>query len=590
MSSSGSARTVVSWRRLVAAGFLFVVVFWSGGASGQERPRRQVDVVVTDELDVRVVNLEVVVTDSSGKRVRGLVADDFELRVDGRGVPIRFFTEVAGGRVRATDPPPAPSRAEAPLAPGSTLGAWYLVYIDNVFSLAPHRNAVLRSLALEARDLRPADRMAIVTFDGARLELVADWTHDVQLLADALAQAQVAETGGLHRITELQGLDSMRAQIRDLAASIEERLPGGARALEEFLLNRVGPAETTYAELLVARLRASALAAASAMRGMLPSEEGRKILMLLSGGWPSSPEEFVISDGLQGMDLAVQAALASAMRVWGNGLEPLVDTANQLSYTIYPVDVPGAWSPGAADNVSSPFVPSRRSATSVVVPRARRETFLHHTLEDLARGTAGRALLNQQRLSALSLVHADVQDFYWIGFVRDELPDDAQHEVEVQLARPGLKARHRPELRDISKSTEASVAMDAAMLFRDEIETRGLVVRLGTPSRSGRRRVTVPFEASVPLDQVVLLPSEEGRFVGSLNVRVAAQDATGRRRDTEAETVPVVLDGPAEDGASFVYRSTLELRHRDHRIVLSVQDPLGGAVLVGAATLRLDEP
>src|SRR5687768_11222453 len=55
--------------------------------------------VFGEVLDVRVVNLEVVVTDRDGARVRGLLPQDFELTVDGREVPIDFFSEVVGGTV-----------------------------------------------------------------------------------------------------------------------------------------------------------------------------------------------------------------------------------------------------------------------------------------------------------------------------------------------------------------------------------------------------------------------------------------------------------------------------------------------------------
>ena len=45
-------------------------------------------------IDVRVVNLEVVVTDRSGNRVTGLGPEDFELFVDRRAQDIQYFSEV----------------------------------------------------------------------------------------------------------------------------------------------------------------------------------------------------------------------------------------------------------------------------------------------------------------------------------------------------------------------------------------------------------------------------------------------------------------------------------------------------------------
>jgi hypothetical protein len=53
--------------------------------------------VFGETLEVRVVNLEVVVTDRDGLPVTGLAPSDFRLSVDGQALPIRYFTEVRGG-------------------------------------------------------------------------------------------------------------------------------------------------------------------------------------------------------------------------------------------------------------------------------------------------------------------------------------------------------------------------------------------------------------------------------------------------------------------------------------------------------------
>src|SRR5688572_17228697 len=50
-----------------------------------------------ETVEVKVVNVEAVVTDRDGNRVPGLSADDFTLTVDGRPVPIRYFSEIRGG-------------------------------------------------------------------------------------------------------------------------------------------------------------------------------------------------------------------------------------------------------------------------------------------------------------------------------------------------------------------------------------------------------------------------------------------------------------------------------------------------------------
>lgn len=55
-----------------------------------------------DRIDVRVVNVEVVVTDHEGYRILGSEASDFELLVDGQPVPVSYFTEVDDGRAIAS--------------------------------------------------------------------------------------------------------------------------------------------------------------------------------------------------------------------------------------------------------------------------------------------------------------------------------------------------------------------------------------------------------------------------------------------------------------------------------------------------------
>ncbi len=96
-----------------------------------QEPRAEVP-VIGETIDVRVVNVEAVVTSASGERVRGLTAKDFRLLVDGREVPIEYFAEVAEGTSVTAGGPTAPT---APVTAGEEVGRNYLVYVDDSFSL-----------------------------------------------------------------------------------------------------------------------------------------------------------------------------------------------------------------------------------------------------------------------------------------------------------------------------------------------------------------------------------------------------------------------------------------------------------------------
>src|SRR5947199_10133413 len=69
--------------------------------------------ITGETIDVRVVNVEAVVTGGSGERVRGLTAGDFRLLVDGREVPVEYFAEVGEGASVTAGSTPAPTAPAA---------------------------------------------------------------------------------------------------------------------------------------------------------------------------------------------------------------------------------------------------------------------------------------------------------------------------------------------------------------------------------------------------------------------------------------------------------------------------------------------
>ena len=149
--------------------------------AGQESPLPD---LFSDVIDVRVVNVEVVVTDRKGKRIPGLQASDFELRVDGTQVPIEFFTEIDDGRARATSDDDTDNLLS--LAPDDAVGTNYLIFIDDLFAIRQRRNRVLNRLEQDLARLGPADRVAVVAFDGRNLTRITDWTNSRDEIESAL--------------------------------------------------------------------------------------------------------------------------------------------------------------------------------------------------------------------------------------------------------------------------------------------------------------------------------------------------------------------------------------------------------------------
>src|SRR4051794_147377 len=89
---------------------LSILSLSAAGVRAQETPP-----AFGESIDVRVVNVEAVVTDRQGKRVTGLKPEDFRLRVDGKEVPVEYFSEVRDGEALAATPEAAqPPEAKTP--------------------------------------------------------------------------------------------------------------------------------------------------------------------------------------------------------------------------------------------------------------------------------------------------------------------------------------------------------------------------------------------------------------------------------------------------------------------------------------------
>ena len=575
---------------------VFAGILWTIALQAHEVPAEPAP-GVGDSIDVRVVNVEVVVTDRLGKRVTSLKPGDFELKVDGKPVPVEYFTEVKGGVAAAPAAEAGAPAAEAlPGAePGAAVGTNYLVFVDGLLSIQQQRNVVLAALKRELGSLGPEDRMSIVSWNGGRLVRFAGWTGSREELAQALDQAMAMPAYGIREQIELKRL---------LA---DERLSRGLTEQgwwDNDVLGRIlGPnpglsmAEIDYGRTLGYELADAAHAVTSTLRGTA-APPGRKVLLLLAGGWPFSLESYV----RDGRPLTLSRELPENQAV----LKSLADTANLLGYTIYPVDVPGLTSVSGLDItvdplaghqsalVGTPSAWSRVDGSSLNPLPERytqlmsfREQEMQGTLEYLAQQTGGKPLLNGNRELALSRAGADTRSYYWLGFSPSWQRDGKSHKVAVSVPRKGLRARSRKGYLDLTQGEEAAMKVGSALLFGELPDAAPLAVHLGAPVRGKERRTTeIPVVLEIPASAVTMLPAD-GRYAGRAELRLAAMDDEGNQSDIPATAIK--LDSPREPGpgALLHYTTRIYLRGRASQVVAVVYDPLSGALAAGKADVRV---
>jgi VWFA-related protein len=513
-----------------------------------------------EEIDVRVVNVEAVVTDRAGQRVNDLKPEDFRLRVDGKEVPIGFFSEVREGRsVGSTAAGPGGA------APGEPVSTGYLVFIDDYFSTASRRNEVLESLKKDLDRLGPKDKMAVVAFDGARLAALSDWTSSADDLRRVLDAAKARPAHGLDRVTELrdfQGSGELEAQVNDMV-----RNNGGG--VDDPFQSRVFKSglslnERAYGDTLVRQIDAVVSGAVSAMRGA-SSPGGRKVMLLLSGGWPFSPQGFI--RGADNVPPSRELPDGESL------LRPLTATANLLGFTVYPVDVPGIET-GAADATT---FDGTRAGNSL------REQEAEGSLSFIAGETGGRALLNSNRDEALTMAAADVSSYYWLGFTPTWERNDRRHKVELDVLRPGLRVRSRNSFLDLSSKAELSIRLESALLLGSLPGSIPMPMRLGAPVRT-KGETEIPVTLGFPVNALTLVPVD-GLFRSSVQLRFAAADENGNRSEVPVLIVDLKSAKPPKAGGYVRYETRLKIHGKAQHLVAAAYDPMSGKIATAEAEL-----
>lgn len=502
--------------------------------------------VFGEVIDVRAVQVEVVVTDRSGDRVYDLKPEDFRLEVDGREVPIDFFSEVRDGQT-AAPPAEGATRPAGPTETGSEVGTSYLVFVDDYFSTELRRNEVLRSLQGEVTRLGPQDRMAIVAWDGARLTLLTDWTTSRERLASALGAALERPAGGIRRAEELRGFRDNEV-FRDDATLEGDDLPLDlpSAGVLRFGLSSEG---RNFARNLSRQIEGTVSAAAGTLR-TFATPPGRKVLLLLSGGWPFSIQQIMHGDEM--------FSPSRQIREGEELFRPLASTANLLGYTVYPVDVPG--------------LTTRSEGTST------HEQEIEGTLDFLARETGGRAIRNGDRTLALAEVRADTRAYYWLGFTPTWQHNDKVHKVKVKVVRPGLKVRSRTNFLDLSKEAEVTMMLESALRFGSLPDSVPMPFRVGTPVR-GKKRGTleIPITLGLPVDALTIVPVGK-QYAARAELRIGASSEGGD--NSEIPVIPLELksDKAPKSGGFVRFETKIVLRGQANRLVVALYDPLGGKV------------
>lgn len=462
-------------------------------------------------VEVRVTNVDVVVTGKDGKPVRGLTSADFELLEDGVPQEITNFLEI-------TEPGPglgnAADAGQQPLAPIPAPGSdprrrLVTVFIDNAV-LQPHRrNIVLPHLTTFMRNnIRPGDEVMLTVWSTG-LRVTLEPTGDMAAIEAGIAQLAQWTTGAGLPGNEK---DQFERDVGSLISLYANRSPPEKPPVSMVIALARSVAMRRAHEM---RQKVSALKSVmSAMRG----SDGRKVLVLLTEALTTNPgdEPFYYIDSIRDQ---FEGAQGSPIEAEARGfainslVEDIAGAANSSGVTLYAIDARGL-SAGFNDVDASKTV--RVGQRTSVVP----ETSLT-TLRAVADLTGGTAFVGSNNWKlAFDTIGADLRTYYSLGYRTSGERRDRMKKVEVRVKQKGLHVRVRREVLERSVSSEMADAV-AGQLFRPTATNDLAITALaGPPSVGNADTVVVPLTITIPTGQLTLVP-EGDDLTGSFSVYAA---------------------------------------------------------------------
>lgn len=494
---------------------------------------------LVESIDIRVIDVDVVVTDRRGNPVSGLTQDDFIILENGVSKTISNFYEVAGGRAKnlAVAVPEAPATTPAREEIPDNLRRRIIFYVDNL-SLAPfNRNRVFQQMKEFAKTaMRPGDEAMIATYNRSmkvRVPFTRDPNQIISML-DGLAKesglgiaAKSEWKSTQDRIRESTNYDEAIGIARTYASSNEHDLRQSVQSLNGLL--------TTLAGV-----------------------EGKKILVLTSEGFPVQPgrEAFYMIDEMsREKGWSGGSTMLETMTFDGTSLiQSVAKTANANGITMYTIHAAGLT---GGSEMSAEY--SQPVSNSVSQAAASNTTESMRIMADMTGGLA--SVQSNNFTLAFQRIQKDLESYYSLGYRAGTERVDRQRYLQVRLRnRKDLIVRARQTFVEKSTYAEMSDRVIANLLYKVKNNDLNILTRLGSAIAVNDGYFRVPVDIQIPMSSLAMLPQGDVEFAGGFDVYVVVANKDGDMSEVARKSHQIHV--PAADiktvGNKF-YTYTLEL-------------------------------
>ncbi len=530
-----------------------------------------------DTLEVRITNLDVVVTDKRGAPVRGLKRDDFEIRENGAAQPVTNFSEFdqASGVIQAEGSRPAVPAAPAAEAPP----ARKIVFFLDDMSLHPDtRRSLLKNVQqFVDKTVREGDEAMVVTPASASKVTLAFTTDRAAVKAgieDLLRQSTWRADSPY---------DSERLFYDRLVAT----LTNPHERAERNEMKRL------YAMRVKRRVN-STLRTLLSFVGSMADLPGKKVIVVVSASLAAEPgrEAYTLEGELEGTTASLAAGevpLPPTTRdIFGETVSPsgwgdvrpmireIAATAAGNGITIYSIQ------PDMGVHISPPGGGSDthagRRIGSMGLSEYQREITegTAVTLGTLADLTGGKFFQGGAQVdNAFRTLSSDTGSYYSIGYHSPSGTSDHFRKVDVTVkGRPDLVVRTRRELLRLSPARAMDELVASTLYAPRELNELGIEATAKQPQRE-LDHYKVDVAVKIPLEKLTFVPVAEG-YRATFSLHYAAADGrdytTGAARAQTLQVKPEEIDEVRKK--TYTYITTLVIAPGTARIAVGVVDEL----------------
>lgn len=516
---------------------------------------------LVERAEVHLVNVDVVVRDSSGRPVSGLKAEDFEVLEDGQQQPVAGFYAVEDAAVRL-------ARGDDPLKKeADRFRRKFVLMIDNNSVQKPHRDAAIEFIGQFIDHQYAEDYEWSVLSIGSEVETLQPFTTDKEAIRTALLKARrkptLVQQGEIDR-----GVlsDPGRGNLRDRHPDRYYDFGETARFQSQEQTKRNMLAIMNSAKAVIQTCRAYSAAG------------GKKALVLLTGGMELNTTFGAFDKGSADRNLLDTKLAIEQM------LNTMAREANAANFKIYVVKAGGHHSAVPQHDVSnrgaglagSPKNPFFGEGYTSVADSSN----VDFAPLSLAMQTGGRYFPSARANESLEEIDQETSNFYSLAFKPRSQEDGRYHRIEVRVKRPDVQVRHRAGYAAMSSHQRLEQSLRAPITFAKEKGTLPVTLQLGAAVKAEKDKPVIALSAAMPLRSITTIPRGNHR-AGRVHIYLSIYDSTGENVGYHHQIRDLKLpltQAAGHEQLMFQHPMKIALKRGNFTLVVTVRDELSDEV------------